>query len=95
MPPLTRRELRKLVRKLGVVTRPREQQAMLVVVQLINDGNEDNIAAIVEAGVIPAVVQLMGPGSPVASQEASIAALAFLAESLGLQLLHSRAQQEH
>ncbi|KAG1667537.1 hypothetical protein FOA52_013727 [Chlamydomonas sp. UWO 241] len=53
MPPLTRRELRKLVRKLGVVARPREQkQALVTVVQLCRDGDEDSLAAIAEAAAL-------------------------------------------
>ncbi|KAG1667536.1 hypothetical protein FOA52_013726 [Chlamydomonas sp. UWO 241] len=69
MPPLTRRDLRTLVRKLGVVTRPHEQkQAMNTVAQLlICDEDDDSLAFF--TGAIPALVQLLGAGSTAGAQE--------------------------
>jgi hypothetical protein len=62
MPSPSRRDLRKHVRKLGAVTRPGEQrQALATLAQLVH--NEDNLIAIADAGAIPDLVQLLGPGS--------------------------------
>ncbi|KAG1664457.1 hypothetical protein FOA52_006303 [Chlamydomonas sp. UWO 241] len=61
MPPLPRRDLRNLVRKLGVATRPHEQkQAVYALAKLCHDGDADSRAAITAIGAIPPLVQLLG-----------------------------------
>jgi hypothetical protein len=76
MPPIpSSPELSELVRKLGVVTRPRElKEALTAVAKLCSDVN--NKAAIVVAGAIPPLVQLLGtmPGFPYVVQQRAAAA---------------------
>jgi hypothetical protein len=62
MPPLARRDVRNLVRKLGASARPSQQvEAAKMIMGLADD--EAAIAAIASAGAIPSLVQLLGPGS--------------------------------
>ncbi|KAG1679113.1 hypothetical protein FOA52_000468 [Chlamydomonas sp. UWO 241] len=64
MPPLPRRSLRTLVRKLGANARPAQQKQSLAIRTLLcRDGDQDSLAAIISAGVIPPLVQLLAPRS--------------------------------
>ncbi|KAG1672852.1 hypothetical protein FOA52_004656 [Chlamydomonas sp. UWO 241] len=65
MPPLPRRDLRNLVRKLGVNARPSQQvQSLAAIALLCRDGGADSRTAIASAGAIPPMVQLLGVDSP-------------------------------
>jgi hypothetical protein len=62
MPPLARRDVRNIVRKLGAGARPSQQmEAAKMIAGLADDGAAT--AAIVSAGAIPPLVQLLGPGA--------------------------------
>jgi hypothetical protein len=76
MPPLARRDVRNLVRKLGANARPSQQrQALDLIVGLSFDGDSDSLVAIAAAGAIPQLVQLLGPGSTHDLQQGAAAAL--------------------
>ncbi|KAG1662680.1 hypothetical protein FOA52_014606 [Chlamydomonas sp. UWO 241] len=64
MPPLPNaRDLKKLLRKLGDVSRPGQlKQALVTVDLLVREKNQDSLAAITAAGAIPPLVQLLGHG---------------------------------
>jgi hypothetical protein len=80
MPPPPRRELRKLVRKLGVAARPAEQKAALsTLLQLCRD--PDSRTAVVSAGATPGLVHLLGPGFAADVHLDATMALVHLADS--------------
>ncbi|KAG1655576.1 hypothetical protein FOA52_009078 [Chlamydomonas sp. UWO 241] len=84
MPPLSRRDLRKLVRKLGVNARPGEQQQALETLAFVcRDGSPERLAALAAAGPIPELVQLLGPGFPTHVQHFASAALGRLVDIAG------------
>ncbi|KAG1679476.1 hypothetical protein FOA52_011075 [Chlamydomonas sp. UWO 241] len=65
MPPLSRRELKKLVRQLGADARPGQLRHALETIAslcLPGDTNHDALAAIAACGAIPPLIQLLGPG---------------------------------
>jgi hypothetical protein len=80
MPPLPRRELRNLVRKLHSSARPAQQrQALEALSTLCLDDAHNSLAAIVAAGAVPSLVQLLGPGSSAEVQALAARALTSLA----------------
>ncbi|KAG1671370.1 hypothetical protein FOA52_002980 [Chlamydomonas sp. UWO 241] len=84
-PALPRRDLRNLVLTLGADSRPEEQfEALRTLTQLCYD--PENWAAIVAAGAIPMLVQLLRPGASHGDdlQMNAIAALSQLAQSAEL-----------
>jgi hypothetical protein len=67
MAPLSRRELKKLVRQLGADARPSQQRhALDTIVSLCITGNgeQDTRAAVAAAGAIVPLIQLLGAGYP-------------------------------
>ncbi|KAG1665006.1 hypothetical protein FOA52_014686 [Chlamydomonas sp. UWO 241] len=79
MPPLPRRDLRNLVRKLGAECRPGQRaQALVTIATLCYDAESlDTIAA---AGAIPPLVLLLRSGSPPDVQSNAATVLSILAE---------------
>ncbi|KAG1680550.1 hypothetical protein FOA52_014997 [Chlamydomonas sp. UWO 241] len=90
MPPLARRDVKSLVRKLGADARPsQQQQALNTIMKLsICDGDRDSLVAIAAAGAIPPLVQLLGGlGSSAGKQGHAAVALgnlAMTAENAGI-----------
>ncbi|KAG1658964.1 hypothetical protein FOA52_004380 [Chlamydomonas sp. UWO 241] len=82
MPPLARRDVRSLVRKLGAHARPAQQRDALDTIAGLSicDGDSGTLVAITAAGAIPPVVLLLGPGSSAEVREVAAAALSKLAQ---------------
>ncbi|KAG1675760.1 hypothetical protein FOA52_012416 [Chlamydomonas sp. UWO 241] len=81
--PTSRKELAKLVKKLGATAQPgQRQQAIMEMIQLLATAaaeNKDDVhAAIAEAGAIPPLVQMLGPRTPVVMQLLAVAILGLL-----------------
>ncbi|KAG1672772.1 hypothetical protein FOA52_002760 [Chlamydomonas sp. UWO 241] len=85
MPPLPRRDLRNLVRKLGASARPSQQwQALFTLEQLCaGDMSPDNLAAIAAAGAIHPLVQMLTSGSQADVQSNALTALVHLVAHAG------------
>ncbi|KAG1656678.1 hypothetical protein FOA52_016022 [Chlamydomonas sp. UWO 241] len=84
MSPLPRRDLRNLVRKLGADSRPsQKRQALATILSLCHIGDVDRHSDIVAAGAIPALVHLLGHGSPAEVQESAAEVLGTLADYAG------------
>jgi hypothetical protein len=77
MPPLARRDVRNLVRKLGVHARPAEQQRARN--QNYGHVSRETLLALVAAGVMPVVVEQLGPGSAPSARADAACVLAGLA----------------
>jgi hypothetical protein len=84
MPPLSRRELKKLVRQLGADARPSQQRHALETIASLcinptGDGIHDTRAAVATAGAIVPLIQLLGAGYPADVQGRAAWALTGLA----------------
>jgi hypothetical protein len=80
MPPLPKRNLWKLVRKLGANTEPGERaEALAVIVEGCKRLHGDFRVAIVAVGAIPLLVHLLGPGSSAKVQRDAARTLVLLA----------------
>ncbi|KAG1667241.1 hypothetical protein FOA52_009806 [Chlamydomonas sp. UWO 241] len=85
MPPLARRDVRNLVRKLGADARPAQLRQALDTIAGLSDcgGDRGSLVAIAAAGAIPPLVQLLRAGCSVVQLHAatSLANLALIADS--------------
>ncbi|KAG1661173.1 hypothetical protein FOA52_002625 [Chlamydomonas sp. UWO 241] len=81
MPPLARRDVRSLVRKLGANAHTSQQkEALAMIGGLSLSDDQDILAAIASAGAIPPLVQLLGASFSDEVPEAAAAAMSNLAE---------------
>jgi hypothetical protein len=98
IPPLTRKDIKSLVRKLGADARPSQQKtALSTILALQSQANVphhtlsgaipppamDTLAAIAAAGAIPKLAQLLGPGSSADLQANAAGALSNLGRHAG------------
>jgi hypothetical protein len=79
MPPLHFQEAMKLVRKLGSSRRVEVAQALAKIAASCDEGHPDSLAAISEAGAIPPLLRLLGPGPSQMTQQKASSSLYILA----------------
>ncbi|KAG1664287.1 hypothetical protein FOA52_009790 [Chlamydomonas sp. UWO 241] len=83
-PPVDRRDLRTLVRKIGASARPSQQREALTTLMHLVGANvdvADLLSAVAAAGAIPPLVKLLDPGADAGMHEMATVALVPLLQS--------------